>query len=223
MPNELEQEPSPNRTMIYQIRVRGYLAHEWRDWFEGLTILLEENGDTLLFGPVADQAALHGLLKRVRDLGMPLVSVVQAPFDESCPDRSEKGRKMNTSKPVPGIDPRVKLSLLWIFVVLLMVYADIVSLMDPASAIRVRMVGMPMSEGFLLAGAIVMVTSIAMVILSWVLSYKINRWVTIIIGVFMIQQILAGGHGLYYMFFETVEVACILLIIWFTWTWKPAF
>jgi hypothetical protein len=128
---------------------------------------------------------------------------------------------MNTNKSTTGIDPKVKLSLLWIFVVLLMAYADIVSLMDPTSAIRERMVGTPMSAGFLLAGAIVMVTSIAMVILSWVLNYKVNRWVTIVIGAFMIQQIVAGGHGLYYVFFETVEVACILLTIWFTWKWKP--
>ena len=126
---------------------------------------------------------------------------------------------MNTNTSTTGIDPRVKLSLLWIFVVLLMIYADIVSLMDPTSAIRVRMVGTPMSEGFLLAGAIVMVTSIVMVVLSWVLTYKVNRWVTTVIGAFMIQQILAGGHGLYYVFFETVEVACILLTIWFAWKW----
>ncbi|MFN8594931.1 MAG: DUF6326 family protein [Anaerolineae bacterium] len=126
---------------------------------------------------------------------------------------------MNTHKSTAGIDPRVKLSLLWIFVVLLMVYADIVSLMDPTSAIRVRMVGTPMSEGSLLAGAIVMVISIAMVILSWVLNYKVNRWVSLIIGVFMVWQIVTGGHGLYYVFFETVEVACILLTVWFTWKW----
>ena len=129
---------------------------------------------------------------------------------------------MNTNKSTIGIDPRVKLSLLWIFVVLLMVYADIVSLMDPTSMIRERMVGTPMSAGFLLLGAIVMVISIAPVILSWVLNYKVNRWVTIVIGAFMIQQIPAGGHGLFYVFFETVEVAFILLIIWFTWKWKPA-
>ena len=128
---------------------------------------------------------------------------------------------MNTNKSTTGIDPKVKLSLLWIFVVLLMVYADIVSLMDPTSMIRERMVGAPMSAGFLLAGAIVMIISIVMVILSWVLDYKVNRWVTIVIGAFMIQQIIAGGHGLYYVLFETVEVACILLITWFTWKWKP--
>jgi hypothetical protein len=134
----------------------------------------------------------------------------------------QKGETMNTSKSTTGIDPRVRLSLLWIFVVLLMFYADIVSLMDPTSAIRERMVGAPMSAGFLLAGAIVMIISIVMVILSWVLNYKVNRWVTIAIGAFMIINIVTGGHGLYYVLFETVEVACILLIIWLTWKWKPA-
>jgi hypothetical protein len=61
--------------MIYQIRIKGHLGQQWTDWFEELTITLEENGDTLLTGPVVDQAALHGLLKKVRDLGMPLLSV----------------------------------------------------------------------------------------------------------------------------------------------------
>jgi hypothetical protein len=60
--------------MIYQIRIKGHLGPKWTDWFEGLTITLEDNGDTLLTGPVVDQAALHGLLRKVRDLGMPLIS-----------------------------------------------------------------------------------------------------------------------------------------------------
>ena len=75
MSNELEPKPTPSQTVIYQIRIKGHLGREWTDWFEGLTIMLEEGGDTLLTGPVVDQAALHGLLKKVRDLGMPLVSV----------------------------------------------------------------------------------------------------------------------------------------------------
>ncbi len=61
--------------MIYQIRVKGHLGPQWTDWFEGLAVTLEEDGDTLLTGPVHDQSALHGLLRRVRDLGLPLLSV----------------------------------------------------------------------------------------------------------------------------------------------------
>jgi hypothetical protein len=61
--------------MIFQIRIKGHLGDDWTDWFGGMTITLEENGDTLLTGPVVDQAALYGLLRRVRDLGMPLVSI----------------------------------------------------------------------------------------------------------------------------------------------------
>ena len=60
---------------IYQIRLEGHLGRQWTDWFEGLTIRLADNGDTVLTGPVVDQAALHGLLKKVRDLGLPLRSV----------------------------------------------------------------------------------------------------------------------------------------------------
>lgn len=59
----------------YEIRIKGHLDNRWIDWFEGLTITLEDNGETLLNGPVVDQAALHGLLRKVRDLGMPLISV----------------------------------------------------------------------------------------------------------------------------------------------------
>jgi len=61
--------------MIYQIRLKGQLGHQWAEWFEGLTITLADSGDTLLTGPIVDQATLHGLLKKVRDLGMPLLSV----------------------------------------------------------------------------------------------------------------------------------------------------
>ena len=60
---------------LYEILIKGHLDDRWSDWFGGLTILLEEDGNTLLTGSVVDQAALHGLLKNVRDLGMPLVSV----------------------------------------------------------------------------------------------------------------------------------------------------
>ena len=77
----------------YEIRVAGHLPPQWADWFEGLTITLEEDGDTLLTGTVVDQAALHGLLKKVRDLGLPLVSVSQVQFNETHPYRSKKEKK----------------------------------------------------------------------------------------------------------------------------------
>jgi hypothetical protein len=77
----LSNKPNPGagsgRLAIYLIRVKGHLDRRRSDWFEGMTITLEEGGETLLTGPVEDQAALHGLLKRVRDLGMPLVSVIR--------------------------------------------------------------------------------------------------------------------------------------------------
>jgi hypothetical protein len=63
-----------DRPMVYQIRIEGHLGPRWTEWFGGMTITLEDNGDTLLTGPVVDQAALHGLLRKVRDLGIPLIS-----------------------------------------------------------------------------------------------------------------------------------------------------
>lgn len=75
---------------LYEIRLKGHLDNRWADWFGGLTITLEDNGQTLLTGPVADQAALYGLLKRVRDLGLPLVSVVPVePAQSASSDLSQ--------------------------------------------------------------------------------------------------------------------------------------
>ena len=73
--------------MAYQIRVQGHLGRQWMDWFGGLAITLEDNGDTLLTGPVVDQAALHGVLKSVRDLGLPLLSIMEVETkQEDAPD-----------------------------------------------------------------------------------------------------------------------------------------
>ena len=75
MSHDRNSDIDPGEPVAYQIRIKGHLGRQWTDWFGGLTITLEDNGDTLLTGPVVDQAALHGVLKKVRDLGMALVSV----------------------------------------------------------------------------------------------------------------------------------------------------
>ncbi len=80
-------ETPTSHTQYYEIRLKGHLDDRWAEWFEGLTITLEDNGDTHLAGPLVDQAALYGLLKKVRDLGMPLVSV--SPLEHGQSDQSD--------------------------------------------------------------------------------------------------------------------------------------
>jgi hypothetical protein len=82
----------PNQAPLYQIRLKGHLGHEWADWFGGMAVDLTEDGDTLLTGPVPDQAALHGILKKVRDLGLPLLAVqcVAATDKGVCPTHPKK-------------------------------------------------------------------------------------------------------------------------------------
>ena len=62
---------------IYRITIKGHLDSEWSDWFDGLTITLMENGETILTGPIVDQTALHGVLIKIRDLGLPLLSLTR--------------------------------------------------------------------------------------------------------------------------------------------------
>jgi len=91
--NKIDPNKDPDRPLIYQIRIKGQMSSQWTDWFEGLTITLEADGDTLITGPVIDQAALHGLLKKVRDLGLPLVSVVPVQCNEIHPKGSQRRKK----------------------------------------------------------------------------------------------------------------------------------
>jgi hypothetical protein len=85
MSNKLNPRKDSDEPRVYQIRIKGHLGLQWKDWFEGLTITLEDRGDTLLTGPVVDQAALYGLLKKVRDLGLPLLSVNRVEPDKTEP------------------------------------------------------------------------------------------------------------------------------------------
>jgi hypothetical protein len=77
MSNTLDPKIDSARSVIYQLKIKGQLGPQWAEWFDGLTITLEEDGDTLLTGPVVDQAALYGLLKKVRDTGLTLIAVNQ--------------------------------------------------------------------------------------------------------------------------------------------------
>jgi hypothetical protein len=87
MANERNPRTDLNAPMAYAIRLKGHLGRELADWFGGLTVTLEESGNTLLTGPVSDQAALHGLLKKVRDLGIPLLAVYRIePGQPDVPD-----------------------------------------------------------------------------------------------------------------------------------------
>jgi hypothetical protein len=70
-------DPTPH----YEIRIKGHLGARWATWFDGLSLAAEEDGTTVLSGPVVDQAALHGLLQKLRDVGLPLVSLTQVPHD----------------------------------------------------------------------------------------------------------------------------------------------
>ncbi len=75
MSNKLKSKTDPSQPMVYEIRVKGHVGRQWTEWFGGLTIALEDDGVTLLTGPVVDQAAMYGLMKKLSDLGMSLISV----------------------------------------------------------------------------------------------------------------------------------------------------
>jgi len=91
MSNHLEPATDPSQPIVYQIRIKGHLGCQWADWFGGLTVTLEETGDTLLTVPVVDQAALYGLLRKLRDLGVSLISI--NPAGPDLPGISSKEEK----------------------------------------------------------------------------------------------------------------------------------
>lgn len=91
-----EDDKHSMESRVYQIRIRGYLDNSWSEWFEGLRIAYEQDGTTVLTGPVTDQSALHGLLIKIRDLGVPLLSVNALCSDKVGrvkPDQGEARRK----------------------------------------------------------------------------------------------------------------------------------
>ena len=86
----LKTKTEIDHPVVYEIRIGCQLNSPWMDWFDGLAIAMEESGNTLIAGLVADQAALFGLLKKVRDLGMPLVSVNPIEYGQTEPSDVQK-------------------------------------------------------------------------------------------------------------------------------------
>ncbi len=119
------------------------------------------------------------------------------------------------------IDRKVNLSTLWIFVMFNMAFADIVGFMNPGALQEIIAGSGQITQGLLLVFSIILEIPIAMIFLSRVLKYRVNRWANIIAGVITILFVIGGGSAvLSYIFFATVEVVCMLLIIWYAWKWR---
>ncbi len=215
----------PPADPLYEIRLKGHLDAQWTAWFEYLTITLEENGDTLLSGPVADQAALHGLLRKVRDLGMPLVSVNRIRFNQTDPYHSTKGEKMNTSNKLIQVqNKKVTLSTLWVFVMFCIAYADVIGFIEPGTLEKI----INGDTGFVLTPALILIFSlfqaipIAMILVSRWFRRDVNRWLNIAASVLTLLYVLGGGNweSVSYPVFAALEIVAIFGIIWLAWTWR---
>jgi len=130
---------------------------------------------------------------------------------------------MNSSGKITGkIDTKVLLSTLWIVVMINMLKADILSLYIPGVLDEMaKFAGETPITQLMLGGAIMMEISIAMIFLSRVLKYRVNRWANIIVSVITIAFVVGGGSTYpHYIFIATIEVVCMLLILWFAWKWS---
>jgi hypothetical protein len=208
---------------IYQIRIAGHLSPQWADWFEGLTVTLEEDGNTLLTGPLADQSALHGLLKKIRDLGLSLLSVNQVPLLEST-NQPYKELRMNASNKLIQIqDRKVTLSTLWVFVMFCIAYADLIGFIEPGTLKNIidGNVGFDLTPAIILAFSLFQAIPIVMIVVTRLFRRDVNRWLNIVASVLTLLYVLGGGNweSVSYPVFAALEVVAMLGIIWLAWTW----
>ena len=120
-------------------------------------------------------------------------------------------------------EPKVILSTLWVVVLLNIIFADIVGYMNPGDLEKVISgdVGVKITQELLLVFSILLEIPIAMVILSRILKYKYNRWANIIAALITIAFVIGGGDTyLSYIFFASIEIGCLVIIIWYSWWWK---
>ncbi|MFM8320873.1 MAG: DUF6326 family protein [Chloroflexota bacterium] len=224
MSNRPDDEIDPSQPPVYQIKIEGQLDQQWKDWFEGLSIQPEKDGGTLLTGPVIDQAALHGLIKKVRDLGLPLVSIRQVRLNETHRYDAEKGETMGAIREANlRVDVKMKLSALWVALMLLYIYADIFSLHRPGqiqTMVSGRMGPFAVTQATLFGFSILMMIPAVMVFLSLTLKPVVNRWVNIVLGVLYTLVNLSnliGETWAFYIGFGLVEIVLTLLIAGYAW------
>jgi hypothetical protein len=187
-------------THFYEIRIAGHLDAHWADWFDGMSITLEEDGTTLLSGPVPDQPALHGLLRKVRDLGLPLVSVneITVTLSQQILNIKRSNTKMNTNNMVTEMEYikvglKLKLAALWTSLMFLIIYLDYFHLYMPGSIEGIlagKMFVFDITQVALLAGLATVTLPALMISLSAALPDKANRWTNIIVAVVNIPLLL---------------------------------
>lgn len=214
-----EQSDTKSTQFNYSIRVEGWLPPEWSEWFDGLTITPDSNGETLISGFVEDQSALYGLLKKIRDLGLPLISV-------NSIIKKYQGEKMKSnSNTVSTQEMKNRLSTFWIFIMINMAFADIIGLMVPGYMAKIvaggPIDGIVVTSTLLLVGAFLLEIPTAMIVLSRLLKYGINRWFNIIAGVITIVYVTGmSSPTAIYWFFCSLEIIACLAIIVMSWKWQ---
>lgn len=227
---------------FYEIRIAGHLDAHWADWFDGMVITLEEDGITLLSGPVADQPALYGLLRKVRDLGLPLISVNQitVTLNQQIQNIKRSNTKMNTNgKGATKMDAysmsaemeyikfnlKLKLVALWTSLMFLVIYLDYFHLYMPGKLEEVqsgKMFVYDITQVSLLAGLATITIPALMISLSAALSDKANRWTNIIVAAVYIPFVLfnlAGEAWVHMVFGAAIQVVLLLIIIRYAWKW----
>jgi hypothetical protein len=203
-----------NEAANYEIRVQGHLDERWADWFDGMTITACRAGQTQIIGTALDQAGLHGLIARIRDLGLPLISVQRLP----------RSYRMNPVSIAAGLSTRAKLASLWTFFFINVIIADLHRLFKPGflqSMLSGTVNGVEITETVLLQAAIMIEIPILMVVLPNLVRQDINRWTHIVVGMLGIAYVwLNLPPGIDEIFFASIESAAVLAIIWTAWTWR---
>lgn len=224
-------------THFYEIRIVGHLDERWQDWFDGMSVTLQADGTTLLSGPVPDQPALHGILRRVRDLGLPLVSVTQLKktshqqnLNTQRIEPMNANLKLDKKEPQKALEDiklnvKLKLAALWTSFMFLYIYVDYFALYMPGKIediLKGRVFVFDITQGFIMVALGLSTIPMLMIFLSVALPVKANRWTNIIVAIVHIPYMLFNltGEAWIHMYFAAaVEVALLLLIIRYAWKW----